>query len=232
MQQSDDALAAAAARNHADWCELIAQSIRISTTRTDDLWAADVPMPQGHGDVVTLRPDAAGDWGAIRGAHIGLSVVDSFADQDLAEYGFELALEGQWIALDEIGDGAEVAWQRVSRERFPDWLAEHGSLNELEPAILDVAEVAVLESVVDGKFVAGAVLHSSDGVIGLNSVFLGDGSPAQAWRSLAGLAHTRFGHAPVVGYETTDSIAPALEAGFRPVGPMRVWAHLGVTEPA
>jgi hypothetical protein len=232
MQQSDDALAVAAVRNHADWCELIAQSLRISTTRTDELWAADVPMPQGHADVVLLQPRASADWGAIRGAHIGLSVVDSFADQDLTEHGFELALEGQWIALDEVGDGAEVEWQRVSRERFPDWLAEHGSLNELDPSILDVAEVAVLESVVAGRFIAGAVLHSSDGVIGLNSVFLGDGNRAQAWRSLAGLAHTRFGHAPIVGFETADSIGPALEAGFRAVGPMRVWAHLGVTEPA
>ena len=238
MQQSDAALAAAAARNHADWCELIAQSLRISTTRTDDLWAADVPMPQGHSDVVLLRPDATADWGAIRGAHNGLSVVDSFADQDLTEYGFELVLQGQWIALDDAGAGAErppelvEGWQRVSRERFSDWLAEHGSLNELEPSILDVAEVAVLESVVAGRFVAGAVLHSSDGVIGLNSVFLGDGEQAQAWRSLAGLAHTRFGHAPIVGYETADLIAPALEAGFRAVGPMRVWAHLEVGEPA
>ena len=240
MQQSDHDLAVAAARNHADWCELIAQSWRISTTRTDDLWAADVPMPQGHADVVLLRPDATADWGAIRGAHAGLSVVDSFADQDLTEYGFELVLDAQWIALDEVGNGAQVdsppelvdGWQRVSRDRFPDWLAEHGSLNELEPSILDVAEVAVLESVVGGRFVAGAVIHSSDGVIGLNSVFLGDGERTQAWRSLAGLAHTRFGHAPIVGYETADSIAPALEAGFRAVGPMRVWAHLEVGEPA
>jgi hypothetical protein len=240
MQQSDDALAVAAARNHADWCELIAQSWRISTTRTDDLWAADVPMPLGHSDVVLLRPGADPDWGAIRGARTGLSVVDSFADQDLTEYGFELAVDGQWIALDELGGGPDAhprpeladGWQRVSPERFPDWLAEHGSLNELEPSILDVAEVAVLESVVAGRFVAGAVLHSSDGVIGLNSVFLGDGDRAHAWRSLAGLAHSRFGHAPLVGFETAESIAPALEAGFRAVGPMRVWAHLEVTEPA
>src|SRR5688572_13553094 len=102
MQQSDDALAVAAVRNHADWCELIAQSLRIETTRTEDLWAADVPMPQGHADVVLLQPRASADWGAVRGAHIGLSVVDSFADQDLTEYGFELALEGQWIALDQV----------------------------------------------------------------------------------------------------------------------------------
>jgi hypothetical protein len=240
MQQSDEALAAAAVRNHADWSELIAQSLGISTTRTDDLWAADVPMPIGHSDCVLLRPGAAADWGAIRGAHAGLSVVDSFADQDLTEYGFELVLDAQWVALDQVGDGVQVdadadlvdGWQRVSRERFPDWLAEHGSLNELEPSLLDVAEVAVLESVVAGRFVAGAVLHSSDGVIGLNSVFLGDGERVQAWRSLAALAHSRFGHAPLVGFESADSIAPALEAGFRAVGPMRVWAHLEVGEPA
>jgi hypothetical protein len=240
MQQSENPLAAAAARNHADWCELIAQSWRIPTTRTDDLWAAEVPMPQGHSDVVLLRPNATADWGAVRGAHSGLSVVDSFADQDLTEYGFELVLDAQWIALDEVGDGAQAehrpelvdGWQRVSRDRFPGWLEEHGSLNELEPSILDVAEVAVLEAVVGGRFVAGAVVHSSDGVIGLNSVHLGDGDRAEAWRSLAGLAHTRFGHAPLVGFETADSIEPALAAGFRAVGPMRVWAHLEVGEPA
>ena len=235
MQQSDEALAAAAARNHADWSELIAQSLRISTTRTDDLWAADVPMPQGHSDVVLLRPHADPDWGAIRNAMSGLSVVDSFADQELTEYGFEPVFEAEWIALDQVGDGASGAsdgWQRVSRERFPDWLAEHGSLNELEPAILDVAEVAVLESVVDGRFVAGAILHSSDGVIGLHDVFLGDGNRVDAWRSLAGLAHNRFGHAPLVGFEPAATVAAPLSAGFRVVGPMRVWAHLEVGEPA
>jgi hypothetical protein len=247
MQQSDADLAAAAARNHADWCELIAQSLRISTTRTDDLWAADVPMPQGHSDVVLLRPDSAPDWGAIRNATTGLSVVDSFADQELGEYGFERVFEAEWIVLDQVGDSATVdrgpapvpapqaaggGWQRVSRERFPGWLAEHGSLNELDPSILDVAEVAVLEAVVDGRFVAGAILHSSDGVIGLHDVFLGDGNRVDAWRSLAGLAHTRFGHAPLVGFEPSGSVAAPLAAGFRAVGPMRVWAHLEVGEPA
>lgn len=240
MQQSENDLAAAAARNHADWCELIAQSWRIPTTRTDDLWAAEVPMPQGHADVVLLRPGATADWGAIRGAHSGLTVLDSFADQDLTEYSFESVLEGQWIAFDEAADGAQAGtasepidgWQRVRPERFPGWLEEHGSLNELEPSLLDVAEVAVLEAVVGGRFVAGAVLHSSDGVIGLNSMFLGDGDRAEAWRSLAGLAHSRFGHAPLVGFETADALEPARAAGFRAVGPMRVWAHLEVGEPA
>ena len=248
MQQSDDILAAAAARNHADWCELIARSARIPTTRTGDLWAADVPMPQGHSDVVLLRPGASPDWGAIRGAKNGLTVIDSFADQELSEYGFEKVFEAEWIALDEAGDGAAAdrraepveasraepveAWQRVGRDRFPDWLAEHGSINELEPSILDVAEVAVVEAVVDGRFVAGAIVHASEGVIGLHSVFLGDGSRVEAWRSLAGLAHTRFGHATLVGFETSDSVAAPLAAGFRAVGPMRVWAHLQVREPA
>ncbi|MFC0680238.1 hypothetical protein ACFFGH_20580 [Lysobacter korlensis] len=238
MQQPDDALAAAAARNHADWCELIARSLRISTTRTDDLWAADVPMPQGHSDVVLLRPRAEPDWGAIRNATTGLTVVDSFADQELTGYGFGRVFEAEWIALAEVGAGASVepvgidGWQRVSRERFPDWLAEHGSLNELEPSILDVAEVVVLEWVVDGRFLAGAILHSSDGVIGLHDVFLGDGKRVDAWRSLAGLAHARFGHAPLVGFEPAASVAAPLAAGFRVVGPMRVWAHLEVREPA
>jgi hypothetical protein len=232
MQQSDASLATAAARNHADWCDLIARSIGTSTTRTDDLWAAETPMPQGHPDVVLLRPGASPDWGAIRGASNGLSVVDSFADQDLADFGFEVVFEAAWIALDQVGDGTTVQWRPVRRDRFSDWLAEHGSLNELEPAILDVAEVVVLEAVDAGRFVAGAILHSSDGVIGLNDVFLGDGNRADAWRSLTGIAHTRFGHAPLVGFETADAVAPALAAGFRAVGPMRVWAHLEVHEPA
>jgi hypothetical protein len=232
MQQSDASLATAAVRNHADWCELIAQSIRTSTVRTDDLWAAETPMPQGHSDVVLLRPGASPDWGAIAGASNSLTVVDSFADQDLTDYGFEVVFDAQWIALDALGDGTTVEWQRVGPERFSAWLEEHGSLNELEPTLLDVAEVVVLEAVDAGRFIAGAILHSSDGVIGLNDVFLGDGNRVDAWRSLTGIAHTRFGHAPLVGFETADSVGPALEAGFRSVGPMRVWAHLEVREPA
>ena len=32
-------------------------------------------------------------------------------------------------------------------------------------------------------------------------------------------------HGPLVGYETTADLAPALSAGFTTTGPLRVWLH-------
>lgn len=210
--------------NNANWCDLVARSNDIGTTFTDQLWASDAPMPPGFSEAVTLRPGAKPDWGAIRGGG-GLSVTDSFADQDLAPAGYSIEFEAQWIGLDEVATEANVQWHRVGRERFANWLEEHDYATGIHPALLDVAEVVVVEALQGDRFVAGAILNRSDEVIGLSNVFFGEVDPVEAWRSLATLAHTRFGHAPVVGYEREDTIVPALAAGFRPVGPLRVWAH-------
>ncbi len=74
-----------------------------------------------------------------------------------------------------------------------------------------------------GSAGAGCVAHRCDGVIGLQDVATG-GDP-RLLTDLVAAARERLGVLPVVGYEHGPDLGTALAAGFREVGPLRVWVR-------
>ncbi|MGX1561444.1 hypothetical protein [Streptomyces sp. NPDC055506] len=203
-----------------------------------DAWAAPVRTPLYYPDAVTLEPDAGRDAlvARIDTASPGASVKDSFADLELAEAGFRVLFEAQWIhrpaetPATDLDAGA-IAWD-VARD--PDtlrawalaWDDGAGNADLFRPGLLaDPATFVILGRSPDGRVAAGAVASHSEHVVGVSNVFARNGGPDAAWPVvLHALAHL-FPTLPVVGYEQGDDLATALRHGFEPLGPLRVWQH-------
>jgi hypothetical protein len=125
-----DSRAVAAARNNAEWCDLVCRTHGINTTFEPDVWVAQRRSPPLYPDAVTLsdRP-SAGDVVSRVDSSTGCSVKDSFASVDLSPEGFRLLFDAEWIYRESAEQPAEPAagWSLV---RTPDqlraWAAAHG----------------------------------------------------------------------------------------------------------
>jgi hypothetical protein len=62
-------------------------------------------------------------------------------------------------------------------------------------------------------------------VVGLSNVFAPAVDTAAVWAKVVDYVGELFPGRPVVGYERGDDLAAAEGAGFRPVGPLRVWTR-------
>ncbi|WP_435970161.1 hypothetical protein [Streptomyces sp. Qhu_M48] len=227
-----DAVLAEAVRNNAEWCRAMCAAHGRPGAFGPRAWTNDRRTPLYYPDAVTLTGDAdVKDVlpGIDRGTP-GASVKDSFARLDLTAEGFRLLFEATWIhrpaglpVPPATGD-----WRAV---RTPDELAawalawSDGDADEaalFRPGLLaDPSTTVAAGYAADGRILGGAVLSASGSVTGVSNLFAtGDTDPARVWDGcLCLVADDRT----VVGYESGDDLAPALAAGFRETGPLRVW---------
>ena len=94
------------------------------------------------------------------------------------------------------------------------------------PALLADPDCAILACRRDGALVGGAIAYTSDGVTGISNVFKSGLPTGRCWGGSAvrAVATLRPG-LPVVGYERGEDLAAARRAGFRVLGPLRIWAR-------
>ena len=227
----DERLAAAAAANNASWCASVCRLVGIEGTREHDAWTSAVRTPDHYPDAVTLRSMVEVPRLLARiDASTGCSIKDSFADLDLESRGFGVLFDAQWLQ-----GPADAAKGRDSAEWAPvrdanglsAWNAARvpavGEGWAYPDGILAAPSVVVAAGCRDGEIVAGAVLCAADGVVGLANVFATDGRSAEAFSGAAAAVARWLPGKPVVGYETGDDLESAREAGYEPIGPLRVW---------
>ncbi|MEO3774741.1 hypothetical protein [Micromonospora sp. B9E7] len=211
----------AAARNNAEWCDIVCGSHGL-TGRTDaDAWSVPHRSPPWYPDAVTLRPgvDAEALLGRID-AGPGASVKDSFADLDLSGYGFRVLFDAQWIHRPPLAPPVDTPLAPVTTpDELAAWAAAHGAGDVFRPALLTDPRVRVLARHDRGVITGGAVLSSDGGTYGVSNLFTHTDDPRDIWRAVCATAPGT----PLVGYETTPDLAPALETGFAPIGPLQVW---------
>ena len=228
-------LVRAAARNNAEWCAAMCRSHGLAGEFGALAWAAPARTPLYYPDAVTLVPgaDPAALVARIDMTAAGASVKDSFADLDLAEAGFQVLFEAQWIhrPASAPATSSDLAWTLVDT---PDtmrawalaWDNGDGNADLFRPALLDDPATFVLAGQsADGRLVAGAVASRSDQVVGISNVFALDGGPDAAWPVVLAAANGLFPTLPVVGYEQGDGLAAAVRHGFEPLAPLQVWLH-------
>ncbi|NJK42404.1 MAG: hypothetical protein HC937_01220 [Aquincola sp.] len=73
------------------------------------------------------------------------------------------------------------------------------------------------------RFIAVGVANRTPGAIGLSNVVVAAQQRLAAWTNLIGLAGRLFPGFPIVGYERDADLRDAESAGFRAIGPLRVW---------
>ena len=73
------------------------------------------------------------------------------------------------------------------------------------------------------EVVAGTILSAGTGsAVGVSNVFAADGV-GDVWAGILAWAAAHHPGLPLVGYEAGDDRRAPLEAGFRVVGPLRIW---------
>ncbi|MBM2616668.1 hypothetical protein JIG36_13970 [Actinoplanes sp. LDG1-06] len=205
----------AAVRNNADWVSAVCRAHGIGWTFGPRSWRSAGPTPQFYPEAITLRASAA-PADVVRGSD---SVKDSFAALDLTPYGFRPLFDAQWI-FREAGPVTPGPAGRVTSEtELRRWPAA------LNRALLDDPAVRVM-AVRDGERLRGGfVLNRTGGVAGVSNLFAADtGDMPLIWSAATAAA----GGLPMVGYEGGDDLEHARAAGFRAVGPLRVWLRDGL----
>jgi hypothetical protein len=220
-----------AARNNAEWCDLVCRTHGVDTEFDRDVWVARHRSPPLYPDAVTLRDGVpAGAVLARVDASPGCSVKDSFASLDLSAEGFRPLFEAQWVWRPAGGARPEpgLAWT-VARtaEHLRAWAAAHGGGDTFRPELLDDPAVTIVMGHDGPDLVAGAVGNHGGAVVGLSNVFVGVGAgvddPGRAWAEASDAVAAAFPGLDLVGYEDGAALRTALDAGFVAVGPLRVW---------
>ncbi|MFI6293636.1 hypothetical protein ACIBEJ_18745 [Nonomuraea sp. NPDC050790] len=219
----------AAARNNAEWCDLMCRAHGLTGRFGPAVWSSARRTPPYYPDAVTLDP-AASAADVLDGIDAGpwASVKDSFAALEL-DGGFEVLFEASWIHREppEGTDAAgEIAWSAVEDAatlRAWERAWNGGSDGELFlPAILDGARV--LAGRADGEIVCGAVLSGAE-VVGVSNVFAAGRDVDDAWAGVLAMAARLVPGRPLVGYES--DVSAAARHGFTAIGPLRVWLREG-----
>ncbi|MFI6906883.1 hypothetical protein ACIBKY_36885 [Nonomuraea sp. NPDC050394] len=220
----------AAARNNAEWCDLMTRAHGITGHFGPAVWSSDRRTPPYYPDAVTLDP-AATAADVLDGIDAGpwASVKDSFATLEL-DGGFEVLFEASWIHREPPVDVAvpgEVSWEQVGDAaalRAWERAWSGGRDNELFlPAVLDGARV--LAGRAEGEIVCGAVLSGDERVVGVSNVFAAGRDVDEAWAGVLAMSARLFPGRALVGYES--DVAAAARHGFTAIGPLRVWLHEG-----
>ncbi|MFF2389235.1 hypothetical protein [Agromyces sp. NPDC058104] len=111
----------------------------------------------------------------------------------------------------------------TDRQGLARWARSHGLPEAFAAPLLEAPGVLVLTAAPGhAAATAGGVLTRTGEVVGLSNAF---GGGEELYRALQREAGARWPGLPVVGYEADDALAVALSAGFRPLGPLRVWVR-------
>ena len=94
-----------------------------------------------------------------------------------------------------------------------------------QPALLDDPDCAILACRRDGTLVGGAIAYATDGVTGILNVFKSGIADGPLWAGAVRTVATLRPGLPIVGYERGEDLAAARRAGFRVLGPLRIWAR-------
>jgi hypothetical protein len=106
-----DPLVAAAARNNAEWCDLVCRSRRLPAAFRSDVWQVERRSPPFYPDAVTLAPHVSAET-VMEGidTSAGCSIKDSFTTLDLSAYGFEILFDAEWIHRPAAAGPAAPRW--------------------------------------------------------------------------------------------------------------------------
>lgn len=210
------------------WYEDVCATHGIGSLLVDGLWSSLEPAPPLHSDAVVVEPAVGADQVVERlreREHGG--VKDSFATLNLSGHGYDGLFRATWLHRRATGStGAQPAgWSVVSTVvELVEWNASHDTTGVLLPALLRRGHLKVLAKRAGGRLVAGAVARLGSGVVELSNVWA---SPRQElnWDELVVVVSRLFPGRPVTGYERGDALRRAVDAGFDPVGELRVWVR-------
>ena len=226
------------AANNVDLYECVFRAHGLDDERTASHWQSSAEAPPYYSNFVTLAPEAAQEQLAAvdrLDSAIGRSFTlkDAFAALPLAERGFTLLFEAQWIWLEVSATpvAPEPGWERISAPReLALWEdAWNGTspagMRIFPPSTLADADVGFFGKQQNGHYVAGCIANRSHDCVGFSNFFAPSESKVDCMTSAVSAVAGFGGGLPVVGYERGEDLEMALAAGFQSVGRLRVWVR-------
>ena len=179
-----EALAVAAARNNAEWCNAVVRRHAGAGVFLDEAWFTNHPAPRFYPNVVTLdrlsheqQFTVVDDVIAAIGHQHEIGVKDSFAALDLTSRGFSVIIDGQWIARSQQPALPDIGIETIATARaLTEW--EHawgqGSTTTgptFRPELLDDTDLVFLAQRDGQELVAGLIANRSADVAGISNFF-------------------------------------------------------------
>jgi hypothetical protein len=156
-------------------------------------------------------------------------VKDSFACLDLAPEGFGVLFDAHWIVHRSPRSATlTLDWSPVdSASELDDWLGTAGLEGIIRADLVGEATIRIVAARQRdrGPILAGAILNGTGRVVGVSNVFIEEPDAVAVWRDLQAIAATAFPGRAIVGYERGDDLAYAIQSGFSPLRPLRVWGR-------
>jgi len=233
-----------AARNSAAWCDLVCHTHGVSTVAGERFWVARHRAPHLYPDAVTVAESVAPEefLPAIDNT-TGASIKDSYASLNLTPFGYEVQFDADWIAHDggacepaaapePVATGAEPppgpelppGWSVVEDSHaLARWSAVSGLGHLIRSELLSHPDVRILAGHDQHGINAGAILSRGAGAVGVTNLFAAGPDPQIVWSAVVTAATSCFPGLPLCGYEQGRDLAPALGAGFAPIGRLQVW---------
>lgn len=238
----------AAAENNACWCDALCRAHGLYGAFMADAWILRDSPPPFYPNMVTLRAASATAHARLIEEIIAadpqraFGFKDSFASVSTtglsATRRFEVVFEATWIArapTTAAPRGTTLHWSRVETETELEtweqtWHGDAANRTAAPPprqfprALLANRQIAFLAGRgPQGCIDAVAIANRTGAVIGLSNVFGPAAEPTDLWLGAAAAAWEHFTPAPpLVGYARGDALHHALQAGFEPLGKLRV----------
>jgi hypothetical protein len=244
-------LITAAVFNNAVWCDAVCQALGCDTDFVDDLWINSGTSPPFYPNAISLTRDGSeAQARRIRemvqaGLPDGWTEKDAFETLNLAELGFRILFEAEWIGLPHgkeltIRPLAGVAWQPVASDAgLVEWEAVWRSAQTRTPGVtlsrvfmpdlLEDPDIVLLAAYRDGRIGAVVVANRSDDgsgpVAGISNLVLPEDDRAAHRAGAVAAVRSAYPELPLVGYEGGAELEAMVALGFEPLGSLRVWTN-------
>lgn len=222
-------LVKAAARNNAHLYQRVCAAHGCDTELRDSHLLCLGKPPRFYGQAVTLLPGVGDDIAK----EVSGGFKDSFCDIEPDPDQYELLFEASWIRfLPAAGRSLALDWKTVqSANELDEWESGWAMGDEDAPnhprqfpfSLLELEDLTFHSVWKKGQLVGGAIFNRSESVVGCSNLWALDGWHKTVWRDLPSYAGSLFPGVHIVGYERSDDLNFALDAGFELIGPLRVW---------
>ncbi|WP_409275908.1 hypothetical protein V1499_10080 [Neobacillus sp. SCS-31] len=215
-----------AVKNNIAWCGIVCDSHGIAGISKENLWGLLSKAPPFYPEIITPSKNVTIEELVyfIENGKVS-SIKDSYANIDLAPLGFKILFEAEWISHASLSNQEPIQtnWRVISTEED---LAQWATTSELDgvikPDLLKLKNVKVfILQKNDGIY--GFIANLNANVVGISNVFSVGMENENLWRDIPQVVANQFPGLPLGGYEHNDTLEAAHLAGWRSLGPLRVW---------
>ncbi|KAB2333352.1 hypothetical protein F7731_15985 [Cytobacillus depressus] len=212
--------------NNIAWCRIVCDTHGISGISKENLWGLLSKAPTFYPEIITASKNVTIEELKyfIENGEVS-SIKDSYANHDMARFGFNILFEAEWIYHASVSElePIQTNWRVITTEKD---LAQWTITSELECVIkpdllkLKNVKIFILEKN-DGIY--GFIANLNANVVGISNVFSVGNENKSLWRDIPKIVSNEFPGLSMVGYEHSSKLTATHSSGWISTGPLRVW---------